>query len=392
MLIIVLLKGVPARTTRVVSIGGILRREEMEIVLNPHDYKAIEAADYIKGRVGGKVVTLSMGPEQKLIPIIKPLYEYEVFGVDEQVILSDRRMAGSDTLATSYTLSLGIKKIIDRHVKAIDELIQAVDYNLESLLDKARELYSKNLLPNKIYSELKPMKDSIIKRYADGKITKEELVKELIRERELINKFIVLSGIKTTDGETGSVGPQVAEALSELLDYELPHATYVEDFDIYIDKEYVEVVRRVGYLLQKLEMKLPALLTVAHEYRPRPFGSLNQPVVRANNYRGKLFEPIKWNADDIGADYNRIGLIGSPTIVGPGVETGKLPVQKIVDKSYVFVKQTNLIEWDGKKYGPFSAGDIADSLPADLIKMLNEQGTVELFTREMLVRELFYEL
>jgi electron transfer flavoprotein beta subunit len=52
------------------------------------------------------------------------------------------------------------------------------------------------------------------------------------------------------------------------------------------------------------------------------------PVVRRKraalfSYKGKVREVRVWNADDIGADPNKIGLAGSPTIVGPGVS---LPV------------------------------------------------------------------
>ncbi|MDA4114665.1 MAG: hypothetical protein OK474_11525, partial [Thaumarchaeota archaeon] len=126
MLIIALLKGVPARTTKVVTVGGVLRREEMEIVLNPHDLKAVEAADFVKRRVGGKTVALSMGPDIKLSPLMKPLYKAEVFGVDEAFILSDRKMAGADTLATSYAVSLGVIKVVERHTKPVEELIALI--------------------------------------------------------------------------------------------------------------------------------------------------------------------------------------------------------------------------------------------------------------------------
>jgi electron transfer flavoprotein alpha/beta subunit len=52
MLIICLLKGVPAKTTQVVTVSGVLKREEMELVLNPHDVKVLEAAYYVKRDYG----------------------------------------------------------------------------------------------------------------------------------------------------------------------------------------------------------------------------------------------------------------------------------------------------------------------------------------------------
>ena len=63
MLVIVLLKGVPARTTQVAQLGGVLNREAMDLVLNPHDAKAVEAADYLNRSVGGKAVSLSICPD-----------------------------------------------------------------------------------------------------------------------------------------------------------------------------------------------------------------------------------------------------------------------------------------------------------------------------------------
>jgi hypothetical protein len=43
---VVLLKGVPARTTQAVQVGGVLDREAMELLLNPHDAPILKAAHY----------------------------------------------------------------------------------------------------------------------------------------------------------------------------------------------------------------------------------------------------------------------------------------------------------------------------------------------------------
>jgi len=390
LLIVVLLKGVPARTTQAVTVGGVLNREAMDLVLNPHDAKAVEAADYLKRRVGGKTVALSMGPDMKLVPLMKPLYDSEVFGVDEEYVLSDRKMAGSDTLATSYAVALGIKKVVERHLMPIDEVADAIKkwgYS-DAVGARAAELYRANLLPNRVYSELPALKDSILARFLSGKITAETAIAELAVERDRVSRFLVVAGIKTTDGETGSVGPQVAEGVSELLGRVLPHATYVEDFDIDQGGSTVNSERKIGYLSQRLEMKLPALLTVSTEYRPRPAPAGSQTEVRANNYRGKVFQAIKWTADDLGADPKRLGLTGSPTIVGTGVDVGKPPVQKTLGTTPVFLKGTEQIEYGGKKFGPFSRGDLANGLPPELVATLRASGSVGAFSYEMLAGEL----
>ncbi len=390
MLIIALLKGVPARTTQVVEVGGVLNREAMDIVLNPHDSKSVEAADFIKRRVGGKTVALSMGPDMKLVPIMKPLFDAEVFGVDEEYVLSDRKMAGADTLATSYAVALGIKKVVERHIKPVEDMVEALKKGgySDAVKAKASELYRANLLPNRVYSELPAIRDSIVQRFLRGELATSEAVSLLEAERDRVSKFVVVSGMKTTDGETGSVGPQVAEGVSELIGKVVPHATYVEDFDVDPVTLKVESERKLGFLSQKLEMDLPALLTISTEYRPRDPVASNQTTVRYNNYSGKVRDAFKWTAEDLGADPLRLGLAGSPTIVGPGIDIGKLPVQKVLGKSLVFTEKVGPLESGVAKYGPFDKGDLADGLPAELVTSLKAQGTVSVFSRDMLAEEL----
>ena len=390
MLVIVLLKGVPARTTQVVQVGGVLNRETMDLVLNPHDAKAVEAADYLKRRIGGKVVALSMGPDLKLVPLMKPLYDAEVLGVDEECVLSDRKMAGSDTLATSYAVALGVKKVVERHLAPIEEIAGAIKkfgYS-EAVRAKAAELYGANLLPNLVYSELPAVKDSIVQRFLDGKVATDTALMELAEVKEEISRFVVVAGIKTTDGETGSVGPQVAEGVSELMQKVIPHATYVEDFQVDSEGSAIVAQRMIGYLSQKVEMSLPALITVSTDYRPETPPASVQLSVRANSYRGKVFQAFKWTADDLGADPSRLGLMGSPTIVGTGIDVGKPPVQKTVGKSLVFLQETEQLEFEGKKYGPFAQGDLVGSLPDGLVARLRAEGRAGVFDYRMLVQEL----
>ena len=391
MLVIVLLKGVPARTTQAVQIGGVLNREAMDLVLNPHDAKAVEAADFVKRRVGGKAVALTMGPDSKLIPLMKPLYDSEVLGVDEEYVLSDRKMAGSDTLATSYAVALGVKKLVERHLEPIEEVADAIRKSgySEAVRAKATELYRANLLPNRVYSELPSVRDSIVQRFLEGKTTAEGAVAELEVEKERVAKFIVVAGVKTTDGETGSVGPQVAEGVSELLGKVVPHATYVEDFDVDPAAGTVTSKRMIGYISQELEMQLPGLMTISDEYRPRGAPASGQPEVRANSYRGKVLQAVKWTADDLGADPKRLGLVGSPTIVGTGIDVGKPPVQKMLGQSVVFLRQAPQLEFEGKSYGPFARGDLATGLPEELLAKLKADGTTGRFTEELLAEELF---
>ena len=345
----------------------------------------------MKRRAGGKAVALTMGPDMKLIPLMKPLYTSEVFGIDEEYVLSDRKMAGSDTLATSYAVSLGVKKIVERHLKAIDDLaaeFKKAGYS-EAVRAKAAELYNSNLLPNRVYSDVPSVKDTLVERFLRGEITTETAIAELEQEKEKAAKFVVVAGIKTTDGETGSVGPQVAEGVSELMERTLPHATYVEDFALDPESWTITSERRIGYLSQKLEMQLPALLTISTDYRSRTAAASAQSDVRGSNYRGKVFQAIKWTADDLGADPKRLGLAGSPTIVGTGVETGKLPVQKTVGETLVFTRATDPIVYESKTYGPFAKGDLPNGVPDELKAKMRSDGVLAVFGYDALAGELF---
>lgn len=83
-----------------------LRRDGTHGVINPFDKHAIETALRLREQYGGKVILLSMGPESNL----KSLRESIAMGADYGILLSSRSFAGSDTLATAYTLSQAIKK------------------------------------------------------------------------------------------------------------------------------------------------------------------------------------------------------------------------------------------------------------------------------------------
>jgi len=82
-------------------------REGVESIINPYDNYAIEEAVRLKERFGGTVTAISMGPPQAE----KALRDAIAMGVDDAFLLSDRKFAGSDTLATSYILSCGIRKL-----------------------------------------------------------------------------------------------------------------------------------------------------------------------------------------------------------------------------------------------------------------------------------------
>ena len=398
MLVFALIKGVPANTANVVTVGGVLKREEMDIVLNPYDKKTVEAADYFRRVVGGKLVAVSMGPHPKIIPIMNELFGFDVEGIDEAYILSDRRMAGADTLATAYTLALGIKKILDEHRGAIKEIRTIIESgaNQEEIKRVAESLYSKNLIPNSIYSNKAVVKDHLLGLLFRNEIGRDEAVNRLLQfEKSVYENFIVFAGMKASDGETGNVGPQVAEALSEILGVTVPHVTFVLDYEI-LDAEGFNGVliakRKLIDYFQVVRLKLPAVLTIHPEYKPGVLPLTGRREARMRSYKGKLRDIKIWNADDIGAEYSRIGLAGSPTIVGPGVDIGKPLVKKVVGTTLIATKDVDSVEVNGKRYGPFRKGDVLDSVPPEVRKALLSNGAAKVFDYDDLAEELVREL
>ncbi|MFW9950420.1 MAG: electron transfer flavoprotein subunit beta/FixA family protein [Candidatus Thorarchaeota archaeon] len=85
-----------------------LVREGIESIINPTDRNAIELALTLKEVHNAEVLVLSMGPPQAE----EILREAIAMGADKAYLLTDRAFAGADTLATSYTLGLAIKKIL----------------------------------------------------------------------------------------------------------------------------------------------------------------------------------------------------------------------------------------------------------------------------------------
>ncbi|MBI9105613.1 MAG: electron transfer flavoprotein subunit beta/FixA family protein [Spirochaetales bacterium] len=106
--IIVCIKQVPGTTqVEIDEETGVLKRDGISSKMNPYDLFAIETALKLKEQTGARVTVLTMGPSQAEL-IIKEAF---MIGVDDGYILSDKRFAGSDVLATSYTLAGGISKI-----------------------------------------------------------------------------------------------------------------------------------------------------------------------------------------------------------------------------------------------------------------------------------------
>lgn len=233
---------------------GTLKREQAEGMMNPACKHALEAAVWLKEEHGAEITAISMGP-----PMAEEvLREALGMGADRGVLLTDCRMAGADTLATSYTLACTIRKVCP-------------DFDL------------------------------------------------------------VLCGAQTSDSETWQVGPQLMEEL------DVPGAACVEEIELLGDT--VRMKRQSDDFLETLEMDLPGLITVSTRHSsPRyvAFGGIQKA------FEDGYIEVM--NAEQTGADIDRIGLGGSPTkilnVYSPTAEkkgvtikgTAKKAVDELFDK------------------------------------------------------------
>ncbi len=105
---VVCMKVVPKpEEIRVDTQTGWLRREAVRSEINPPDMNAMEMALQIKDRYGGRVSIVSMGP----LFFVPYLQAALAMGADHIFLLSDKAFAGADTLATTYTLAAGIRKL-----------------------------------------------------------------------------------------------------------------------------------------------------------------------------------------------------------------------------------------------------------------------------------------
>ncbi|MCZ6535048.1 MAG: electron transfer flavoprotein subunit beta/FixA family protein, partial [Chloroflexi bacterium] len=80
-------------------------REGVPLEMNVFDLIALGRAVELKEELGAEVTVVTMGPPQAKDALAHAL----AVGADHAVLITDRLMAGSDTLATSRTLSLFLK-------------------------------------------------------------------------------------------------------------------------------------------------------------------------------------------------------------------------------------------------------------------------------------------
>jgi electron transfer flavoprotein beta subunit len=113
---------------------------------------------------------------------------------------------------------------------------------------------------------------------------------------------LVLCGLQAIDGDTGQVGPELAQCLR------FPQVTYVEKTAV--EEKKIVAHRQTGEGYAVIESKLPVLLTLI---TPSDFVPTNPPFSKIMKAKKKPYE--EWNISNIDGDPDQLGLNGSPTQV-----------------------------------------------------------------------------
>ncbi len=111
--ILVFAKQVPDTkniTGEAMKADGTVNRAALPAIFNPEDLNALELAVSLKERYGGTVTLATMGPPAATAILRRALY----MGADRTILLTDRRFAGADTLATSYTLACAARTFSEK--------------------------------------------------------------------------------------------------------------------------------------------------------------------------------------------------------------------------------------------------------------------------------------
>lgn len=232
---------------------GTINRAALPAIYNPDDLKALEMAlackDALKDVMPVKVTIVTMGPPRAAEIVRESMFR----GADNGIVISDKRFAGSDTLATSYALSAAVKKlgkvdIVFSGRQAIDGDTAQVGPQVAEKLELAQITYAEELV-SKTENEI------VIKRRLDRGV---ETVK---------TSFPVLI---TVHGNANECRPRHAK---RVIMYK--NASSISERQQSTDNGQQSMVNS------------------------------QKPMVTIE----------EWNADDINPDFSRLGMSGSPTKV-----------------------------------------------------------------------------
>ena len=227
---------------------GTVNRAALPAIFNPEDLNALEAALRLKDAVEGSTVhILTMGPQRAADIIRDAMFR----GADGGYLLSDRKFAGSDTLASSYALSCALRKIMPDVIVAGR---QAIDGDTAQVGPQVAEKLG---LPQVTYAE--------------------EIVE--IRESSLVIKRRLEHG-------------------TEVVECPLPAVITVNASAAECRPRNAKRVMKYKYALASSEIAAAADSAAARRAAATPY-----------------LQIVEWAAADVDPDESQLGLQGSPTKV-----------------------------------------------------------------------------
>lgn len=228
---------------------GTVNRAALPAIFNPEDLNALEQALRLKDQNPGSTVSiLTMGPPRATDVIREGIFR----GADDGYLLTDRAFAGADTLATSYALSMAIRKIGNCDIiiggrQAIDGDTAQVGPQVAQKLDLNQVTYVESIL-----------------KCEDGKIT----VKRHID-----------GGVETVEAP-------------------LPIVLTVNSSADGCRPRNAKRVMKYKRAMAPMEMPADGNMPYAEEYKNKPYLTVTQ-----------------WSVADVNGDLAQCGLSGSPTKV-----------------------------------------------------------------------------
>ncbi|MGQ9504522.1 MAG: electron transfer flavoprotein subunit beta/FixA family protein [Thermogutta sp.] len=263
--IIVCAKQVPDTaniTAEAMKEDGTVNRAALPAIFNPEDLNALETALEIRDRYGGSITVISMGPPKAAEVLRDSIYR----GADRAILITDRRAAASDTLATSYILAQAIRTVGRYDIVLCGR--QAIDGDTAQV---GPQIAEKLGLPQVTYLEQ-------LVEIADGRA---RVRRNIGRGWEIVD--VNLPALFTVISTANEPRPQAARRVMRFKRARVPAE--------------VEAEVRAALGNASDEELLDATTKRIEELRQQ----------------GLLLE--QWNLDDIHADLQRCGLPGSPTKV-----------------------------------------------------------------------------
>lgn len=173
MKIVVCIKQVPDTTeVKLNPVTGTLIRDGIRSIINPDDKGGLEMALSLKDKYGAEVTVITMGPPQADVALREAL----AMGADRAILLTDRKFAGADTLATSNALA-GALRVLDYDLivtgrQAIDGDTAQVGPQIAEHLELPQVTYVEDLevIRDKRYRICRAIEEGLQWVEAEGKI------------------------------------------------------------------------------------------------------------------------------------------------------------------------------------------------------------------------------